>query len=110
MDAVQEQVDAFNARDVERFIACYRPDAVIEDGAGNRMMQGHEEMRAMYGPLFSQSPNLHVEIPSRIRVGSFVIDEEQTTGINMEGFPGEMHSAVVYRLDGDKIAHVHLLM
>ncbi len=27
MDPVQEQLDAYNARDLERFLACYAPDA-----------------------------------------------------------------------------------
>jgi ketosteroid isomerase-like protein len=34
MDPVQEQLDAYNARDLERFLACYHPDAVVEDSAG----------------------------------------------------------------------------
>ena len=109
MDPVQEQVEAFNARDVERFVAAYAPDAVIEDGAGNVMMQGHDAMRAMYGTLFARSPNLHVRIAQRIRVGEYVIDEEYGTGMNMEGFPSDMHGAAVYRVVGDKIVHARLL-
>jgi hypothetical protein len=40
MDPVQEQFDAYNARDLERFQACYHPDAVVEDSAGARLMDG----------------------------------------------------------------------
>ncbi len=43
---VQRQLDAYNARDVEAFLACYTADCVIEDGEGNRMMAGHAEERA----------------------------------------------------------------
>lgn len=110
VQVVQEQVDAFNARDLERFVRCYSPDAVIEDGQGNTMVRGHDALRALYAQLFAQSPHLHAEIPQRIHVGSHVIDEEEIAGFNFAGFPPELHSAVVYRVEGDTIAHVHLLL
>ena len=110
MDPIQAQVDAFNARDLDAFLAVYADDAVLEGPDGAVMMRGHEQMRAFYCPLFAQSPDLHAEIPSRIRVGTFVIDEEWTTGFVMAGFPTEVHAAVVYRLDGERIAYARLLM
>lgn len=107
---IQDQVNAFNARDLERFLSFYAPSVVIEDGGGNVMMQGHEGMRAFYGPLFAQSPELHVDIPSRIHIDSWVIDEEEATGAQVEGFPPELHAAVVYQVVDGKIARVRLLM
>ncbi len=110
MDAVQQQLDAFNRRDLEAFLAAYAPDVVLEDGAGQVLMRGHDGMRAMYGPLFAQSPDLHAEVVNRIAVGDYVVDEERTTGFNFPGYPSELHAAVVYRLAGGKIAQVRLLM
>jgi len=109
MDPIDEQINAYNARDLDRFVACYAPDAVIEDGIGNKMAEGREAMRALYGPLFEGSPQLHAEILTRIRVGPYVIDEEQTTGFNLEGYPSEIHAAVVYRVEDDTIVHARLL-
>jgi hypothetical protein len=106
---VQGQVAAFNARDIERFVSFYSQDALVEDGQRNPLAQGHEALRALYGQLFAQSPDLHVEIPQRIHVGSYVIDEEELRGFNFEGFPSEVHAAVVYRVEGDKIMHVQVL-
>ncbi len=110
MDAVQDQLDAFNSRDVDRFLAAYAPDVVIEDAAGNVFMQGHAGIRALYGQLFAQSPNLHAEVITRFRVGDYIIDEERTSGINFEGFPPELHVAMVYRMINGKIAHARMLM
>ena len=110
MDAVQRQFDAFNRRDLEGFLSAYAPDVVIEDGAGNAMLRGHDGMRAMYGPLFAQSPDLNAEVVNRIGVGDYVIDEERTTGFNFPGFPSELHAAVIYHLAGERIARVRLLM
>jgi hypothetical protein len=106
---VQEQVDAFNARDVARFVSFYSPDAVVVDGQGNVMAQGHGALQTLYGQLFAQSPDLHCEIPRRIQVGTHVIAEEVITGFNFAGMPPEVHAAVVYRVEGDRIQHVQVL-
>lgn len=105
MDPVQAQLEAYNARDLERFIDCYTPDVVIEDGAGNLMMQGHDAMRERYGPMFAQNPELHCRIVNRIRVGEYVIDEERITGRG----PKELHAVAIYRVAGEKITHIRFL-
>jgi len=107
---VAAQVDAYNARDLDRFLECYSPDAVIEDGSGQVLLRGREAMRPVYGQLFAQSPELHCEIRQRIRVGPYVVDEEAITGFHLAGFPTEVHAAAVYRVEGDRIVHVRGLM
>jgi hypothetical protein len=110
VQVVQNQVDAFNARDVDAFVACYSPDAVLMDGSGTVLAQGQEALTALYGQLFSQSPNLHADISNRIHVGSWVVEEEQTTGFIFEGFPPDVHSIVVYQVENDKIVKSTLLI
>jgi uncharacterized protein (TIGR02246 family) len=109
-DIVSAQLDAYNARDLQRFLDCYAPEAVIEDGTGNAMMRGRDAMHAFYGQLFAQSPNLHCELRQRIRVGQYVVDEEAITGLHLDGFPTEIHGVAVYRVEHGRIAHVRLLM
>ena len=106
---VRGQVEAFNARDVDRFVSYYSVDAVLEDGNGQVMAQGRDALRALYGQLFAQSHALHADIPQRIHVGCYVIDEEEVSGFIFEGFPSEMHIAVIYRVEGDTIAHARTL-
>ena len=96
-DAVDRQVRAYNERDLEEFVACYSQDVVVEDGDGVVLLSGRAEMRERYGRLFSSAPDLHAEILTRIRVGSYVIDEERVTGRP----DGDMHAVAIYRLDGD---------
>jgi hypothetical protein len=107
---VAAQADAYNARDLERFLGSYTPTCVIEDGIGQVLVQGHDGMRSLYGQLFAQSPELRCDIQQRLRVGQYVIDEESITGANLAGFPSDLHSIVVYRVEGDRIAHARLLM
>jgi hypothetical protein len=98
---VRGQVDAFNARDLDLFVSFYNADVVLEDGNGQVMAQCRDALRALYGRLFAQSPALHADIPQRIHVGAYVIDEEEVSGFIFEGFPSEMHIAVIYRVEGD---------
>jgi len=77
-------VDTYNARDLNRFVNCFAPDAVTLDGLGNQTIKGHESMRKVYGRLFDQSPKLHAEIGARIVVGKYVVTEEHVTGMNLK--------------------------
>ena len=95
-DAVERQVDAYNARDLDGFIDCYAADVVIEDADGQELMHGHEAMRERYGRLFVRSPEFHAEIVTRIRIGSYVIDEERVSGRPDD----DLHAVAIYRLDG----------
>jgi hypothetical protein len=107
MDAVERQVEAYNAGDVEAFVACYADDAVIEDADGQVEMSGRAEMRKAYGDLFERNPDLRGEIVSRIRVGAYVVDEERITGYS----GGDLHAVAIYRLDDEGlIDRVRLLL
>lgn len=63
-------------------------------------------MREQYSPLFDSSPDLHARLVSRITVGDYVIDEEDVTGRNVEGFPDRVHAVAIYRVEGEKITHL----
>jgi hypothetical protein len=56
-DPVERQVDAYNRRDIDAFLACYARDTVVENAAGNVIMRGQDAMRTTYGELFRASPN-----------------------------------------------------
>jgi len=96
-DAVERQARAYNERDLETFVACYSQDVVVEDGDGVVLLSGRAEMRERYGRLFANAPDLRAEIVTRIRVGSYVVDEERITGRP----DGDLHAVVIYHLDGD---------
>ncbi len=102
---VVAQLKAYNARDVDTFAPCFTEDVVIEDGRGNLISRGREEMYANYKKMFAENPDLHCQVVSRAHAGDWVVDEERITGRG----PQELHLIVVYRLEGDQIAHVRLL-
>ncbi|WP_447726189.1 amidohydrolase family protein [Sphingomonas koreensis] len=80
-DVVQRQLNAYNARDLDAFIATYHPDVRLYDFPDTLRRQGHDALRQVYGRLFAQLPDLHAQVPRRIAMGNYVIDEEIVTGL-----------------------------
>jgi uncharacterized protein (TIGR02246 family) len=106
-DAVARQVSAYNRRDLDAFLECYAPDIVIENAKGDVVMEGRDAMRAAYGELFAESPELHVEIATRIRIGEYVIDEEVVTG--RQASPEAARVAAIYHVRDGAIDRVRLI-
>lgn len=104
MEPVQTQLDAYNTRDLEHFVAAYSSDIVIEDGNGNRVVEGQAKLRERYQALFDASPDLHCHIAHRTIIGNYVMDEEEITG--WRGLVTLVRVVVVYRVEENKIVHV----
>jgi hypothetical protein len=109
IDVVDQQIAAFNARDLEGFVSCYAVDSRIIDASGTVMADGHEGLRQLYAPLFDNSPDLHVDITKRIHIGMWVIDDEFTTGFVLRGYPADLRAVVVYHVVDGKIGQSQLL-
>jgi hypothetical protein len=96
MDVVDRVLVALNAQDLDAFVACYAEDATIENGHDEVFVRGHDELRARYGLMFEQLPDVRVQALARTDVGDFVVQEEVVTG---RGEP-EPHVAVYLVRDG----------
>jgi putative hydrolase of HD superfamily len=103
-DVIDRVLVALNAHDVDTFVACYAEDATIENGHDEVMVRGHDDLRAKYGGMFEQLPDIRVEVVARTDVGDFVVQEEVVTG---RGEP-ERHIAV-YLVQDDRIQRERLL-
>ena len=106
-DPVARQVSAYNRRDLDAFLECYAAAVVIEDAHGDVVMEGADAVRGAYGELFANSPELHVEIAMRIRVGEYVIDEEIVTG--RRASPDAMRVAAIYHVGDGVIDRVRFI-
>jgi hypothetical protein len=103
VQVVQEFIEAFNARDVDRVVGCFSADAVMQDDSGAVFAGGEEAIRAHFGQFLPQSPNVHSEILSRIHVGSWVVQEEHVTGLVLGEPVPEFSIASAYRVEDGKI-------
>jgi hypothetical protein len=100
---VQRQLEAYNAHDVEAFLATYGTDAEIFTLGGERQSQGLDAMGNTYGQIFKNVPNLHVDITQRIVRGNIVIDYEHATGLNNGG---SSDAIAIYEVRHGKIRRV----
>jgi hypothetical protein len=108
VETVDQQVEAYNARDLDAFLRCYSPEAVIENlTTGETVMRGQDEMRRAYGELFSRSPRLRAEVMTRIEVGEYVVDEERVRGAH--GSNEVRRAVAIYHVAGEAIDHVRFL-
>jgi imidazolonepropionase-like amidohydrolase len=105
-DVVQQQVNAFNARDTNAFLATYSPEIKIYDHPDNMLYSGHEEMRQHYQSIFESNPNLHVQIVKRIVAGNYVIDQEKTSYLSDQNIK---HTIAIYHVQDGLIQKVWLI-
>lgn len=79
--AAQAQLDAYNARDIDRFVACYSADVTVRDLiTGEIRMQGRQQMRETYGKQFVDAPNQRAHVYNRQVAGDVVFDTEYVDG------------------------------
>lgn len=78
----QRQLDAYNARDIDAFAACYAADVQIFDlHSGELQYSGRQNLYERYGAQFERCPNLHAELTGRLVVGATAADQERVTGL-----------------------------
>jgi uncharacterized protein (TIGR02246 family) len=101
---VQKQLDAYNARDMEAFLATYADNAELFDFPAVPRTSGKEAMRKRYQTRFADT-TLHAVIAKRIVMGDTVIDHERIQLTLPEG-PGVMEAVAIYEVNGNQIAKV----
>ena len=101
---VQKQLDAYNARDIDRFMKTYAKEIALYNFPETLSTKGWDTMKLSYTQLFEQVVNLKAEIKNRIVIGNKVIDEEQVTY-------GErlLHAVAIYEVNHGKITKVTFL-
>jgi imidazolonepropionase-like amidohydrolase len=104
-EVVQRQVNAYNARDVEAFLATYGPDVAGFDHPAKPLFSGLEQMRANYGRMFEKTPALHCRIVHRIVLGNRVVDHERVTGFGDRA----AEAVAIYEVSGGLIRKVWFL-
>lgn len=81
VDLIQQQLEAYNARDLGRFVAAYSDTIrVFRLPDTEPAIAGKPQLADAYRTRFS-SPGLHATIVNRIVLGNKVIDHERVVGI-----------------------------
>ncbi len=92
---VQRQLDAYNARDLQRFAACYGDDIrIYRPPAAEPAMEGKAALAEFYATQRFNRPGLKAEILNRMVLGNKVIDHERIHGVRDRPF----EAAAVYEV------------
>jgi hypothetical protein len=79
---VQRQLDAYNARDLARFVREYTEDVVVHRLPGTEpILVGKPALSEHYRTNRFNLPGLHAELVNRMVFGNKVIDQERVTGV-----------------------------
>ena len=98
---VSIQIEAYNRRDLEAFLATYAHDVrIIETDGSKPPLIGIEALRERFEIKTFRIEGLHAEIRSRMVIGNKVIDHEITT---WTGMPHPNECIAVYEVVNDLI-------
>ena len=98
---VKRQLDAYNAKDIEAFMAVWADDAELYEHPATLLARGAAEIRRRHEERFRE-PFLYGKLLTRIAVGSTVVDHEEVTRTFPEG-RGTVAVIAIYSVAGGKI-------
>ena len=99
----QEQLEAYNARDLARFLVCYAEDIrVFRMPATAPVLVGKAAFGEFYRTQRFNQAGLHAELLGRIAFGNKVIDHERIVGVGAT----PLEAAAVYEVKDGLIATV----
>jgi uncharacterized protein (TIGR02246 family) len=91
-DIHKEMAEAFNAADVDAFVALHEEDAVTIPPHTGEPATGHEEIRASIEPVFAMRPKLTNEVVRKIQRDGLALTlvRWELSGTDPNGNPIEM--------------------
>ncbi|MBE2231609.1 MAG: amidohydrolase family protein [Chitinophagaceae bacterium] len=101
-ELVQQQLNAYNAHNLEAFLEPYAADVELYEFPGKLLMKGKENMRKDY--LFiTRIPALYCKLQNRLVQGNMVIDHEEVWGFG----PKPVYAVAIYIIEKGKISKVY---
>jgi len=105
---VQRQLEAYNARDIESFMAVWSDDTQYFEHPSKLLANGAAEIRQRLLVRFKE-PNLHGRLIKRMSVGNKVVDQEIVTRTFPEG-TGHVDVIAIYEVIESKIAKAWFIL
>ncbi|QGZ57388.1 nuclear transport factor 2 family protein [Paraburkholderia acidiphila] len=99
---VQQQLDAYNARDIDAFMKWWADDCEYYEFPSRLLARGTAQVRERHVARFRE-PDLFGELVHRASIGNTVIDQERVTRTFAEGV-GEVDVFAIYEVVDGKIA------
>jgi len=99
---VQQQLDAYNARDIDAFMAWWADDCEYYEFPARLLASGAAQIRERHVTRFTE-PNLFGRLIQRSVVDNLVVDQEIVTRNFADGV-GEIDVLAIYQIEHGKIA------
>lgn len=100
--AVQGQLEAYNARDIDAFMHWWAEDCRYYEFPDRLLASGAAEVRERHAARFKE-PNLHGRLIKRIAIADVVVDQEIVSRTFPDG-PGEVDVIAIYEVACGRIA------
>ena len=102
----EEQLIAYNQRDIEAFLAPYSDNIKAYQYPNTLIFEGKDKMREIYGKMFDARPDLHCNLLNRTNLGNIVIDHEEVT---LEAGKDPFYAIAIYKIEKNKIVEVRFI-
>lgn len=98
----QQQLNAYNAHDLEAFLESYSDDVEIYNFPDSLMTKGKAQMREQY-KFLNNAPGLYCKVINRMMQGNMVIDHEEI----WNGGKVRFYGIAIYVIENGKISKVY---
>jgi ketosteroid isomerase-like protein len=107
-EVVEELVEAYNAKSLERILALYRPDARFWDPLHREGVSGRAAIGEVIGGLFESYPDEQMSVVTLVADETHAVAEFRSVGTSAGGRPFELELTEVYELSDGQIASCHV--
>ena len=101
-ETVQATLDAYNAHDLEAYLALFAPEAAFGQLGGRTLLDGREAMRGFYTQMFAARPSIRCRSVERTAMGPYVVDQQEISG---EGGP-PMEAVMIHEIRDGLVRHI----
>jgi hypothetical protein len=106
VDVVSRQLDAYNARDIDKFLETYSDTVKIYNYPDKLLMDGIGSLRKGYEGFFQTAVDLHCDIVNRTVLGNTVIDHESVV---FDKNKPRLEAIAIYKVSNGKIFEVRFI-
>ena len=99
---VQASIDAYNAHDLDAYIATFVPAATFGQLGGRVLLDSRDAMKGFYRQFFEARPTARCAIRQRTVMGSFVVDLQEISGDDQ----APMQAMVISEVEDGRIRKV----
>ena len=99
-DMIMKAVRAYNAKDLDSYIACFSPNVEVYNASGVLMFRGSDKLKERLEAFFHENPGAMRKVIDRVVSGNKIVEREQLVGLKGAA---EQSITSIYELDNGLI-------